>query len=314
MDISLIIPLYNEEANFDTLIQRVKEVQKKFSLSLEVVLVDDGSTDETPELMKDTALNNAAFHCIFLSRNFGHQMALSAGLSMARGKEGVMLMDGDLQDPPEMLFDFYEKFKAGCDVIYGIRESREEGILKKIAYKLFYRIQNKVNSIYIPLDTGDFSFLSRRVVDQINQMPERSRYLRGIRSWVGFKQCFIKYDRGKRQLGKSKYSLKKLFELAFNGIFNFSEFPVKLITRMGFFAILFGLIYLGFVLTKKFFWGTVPEGFTTLIFVIILFSGVQLISLGLIGEYVLRIYGQTLNRPLYIIDQQIKDKTTFKNG
>lgn len=307
MDSSVIIPLYNEVANFKPLTERLEDLQQDFSKSLEVVLVDDGSDDETPELMKNWAMKNPNVQCIFLSRNFGHQMAFSAGLAYARGKEGVMLMDGDLQDPPELFFDFYEKFQNGCDVVYAIRESRQEGIWKRLAYKLFYRIQNQLNSIYIPLDTGDFSFLSRRVVDEVNKLPERQRYLRGLRSWVGFKQCYITYERETRNQGSSKYSLAKLFRLALDGIFSFSEFPVKLITRMGFFAIFFGLVYLGIVVTKKFFWGTVPEGFTTLIFVIVLFSGVQLISLGLIGEYVLRIYAQTLNRPLYIVDRQIKD-------
>jgi dolichol-phosphate mannosyltransferase len=307
MDVSVVIPLYNEAANFEPLAKRMEDLQQNFSKSLEVVLVDDGSDDETPGLMRNWAMKNPNIQCLFLSRNFGHQMALSSGLAYARGKEGVMLMDGDLQDPPELFFDFYEKFRNGCDVIYAIRENRQEGIWKRLAYKLFYRIQNQLNSIYIPLDTGDFSFLSRRVLDEVNKLPERQRYLRGLRSWVGFKQCFIKYQRATRNQGSSKYSLAKLFRLALDGIFSFSEFPVKLITRMGFFAIFFGLVYFGIVVIKKFFWGTVPEGFTTLIFIIVLFSGVQLISLGLIGEYVLRIYAQTLNRPLYIVDRQIKD-------
>lgn len=307
MDVSVVIPLCAEAANLQTLIKRLEALQQDFYKSLEIVVVDDGSDDETPDWITDWAMRNKYVQCLFLSRNFGHQMALSAGLAHARGKEGIMLMDGDLQDPPELLYDFYEKFQQGYDVVYAIRENRQEGIWKRLAYKLFYRIQNQINSIYIPLDTGDFSFLSRRVVNEINKLPERQKYLRGLRSWVGYKQGYIKYQREDRNQGNSKYSFAKLCRLAFDGIFSFSEFPVKLITRLGFFAILFGLVYFGIVVTKKFFWGTVPEGFTTLIFVIVLFSGVQLISLGFIGEYVLRIYAQTLNRPQYIVDRQIKD-------
>jgi dolichol-phosphate mannosyltransferase len=250
-----------------------------------------------------------------LSRNYGHQLAVSAGLANVRGQKGAMIIDGDLQDPPELVNEFYELLVNGYDVIYAIRKNRKESFLKKVAYSTYYRLQKKISSFNIPIDSGDFSMLSRRVVDNMNNMPEQSRYLRGMRAWVGFKQIGYEYDRDERQAGETKYRWKKLFELAFNGIFNFSDFPVKFITRTGFITVVFSLVYFGYNIYRKFFYDDVPQGFTATILAIILFSGVQLISLGLIGEYVLRIYNQVRNRPLFIIEkiiQEGKEKTENK--
>ena len=219
-----------------------------------------------------------------------------------------MIIDGDLQDPPELLPAFYELYKQGNDVVYAIRKKRKEGLLKKVSYHIFYRVLRSISYIEIPLDSGDFSLVSRRIVDVLNQMPEESRYIRGMRTWIGFKQTGYEYDRDERQAGDSKYSFKKLFKLAYNGIFNFSEFPVKLITNMGFISISISLIYLLYSIVKKYLYGDVPQGFTALLFAIILFSGVQLISLGIIGEYVLRIFFQVKGRPLYIVKKRIINK------
>ncbi len=307
IDISIVVPLYNEEKVFEQLISRIISVINSTVFNCEIILVNDGSTDNTEYLIEQICKKDKRFTGILLSRNHGHQLAVSAGLANFRGKKGAMIIDGDLQDPPELVNDFYEYLLNGYDVIYAIRKNRKEKFIKKLAYSTYYRLQKKISSFNIPIDSGDFSMLSKRVVDTINEMPEQSRYLRGMRAWVGFKQIGFEYNRDERHAGETKYSWKKLFELAFNGIFNFSNFPVKIITRLGFFTILFSLIYFGYNIYRRIYYDDVPQGFTATILAIILFSGVQLISLGLIGEYVLRIYNQVRNRPLFIIDKIIQD-------
>lgn len=274
-------------------------------LTIEVVLVDDGSRDDTPTLMRQIALLDERYHCVFLSRNHGHQLALSAGMASARASEALFIIDGDLQDPPELLPDFYKAYQEGNDVVYAVRRKRKEGVAKKTAYYLFYRLLKSISYVEIPLDSGDFALISRRVADVLIKMPEESRYLRGMRSWVGFKQIGLEYERDERVAGESKYSLRQLFNLAYNGIFNFSEFPVKFMTRIGTVAILTSLVYFITVVIKKLFFTEVIEGFTSLLFVVILFSGVQLFALGIIGEYVLRIFFQSKNRPLFIVKEEI---------
>ena len=312
IDISIIVPLYNEEAVFRELINRLLVAINSSKFSCEVVLVNDGSFDGTQQLIENICAIDIRFNSVLLSRNFGHQMAVSAGLAYARGKKGAMIIDGDLQDPPELIGDFYEYLINGYDVIYAIRKNRKESFLKKLAYKTYYLIQKNISNFNIPIDSGDFSMLSRRVVDNIVAMPEQSRYLRGMRAWVGFKQIGYEYERDERLAGKTKYSWSKLFELAFNGIFNFSDFPVKFITRLGFFTVILSLLYFVYNVYRKFYYNDVPKGFTATILAIILFSGVQMISLGLIGEYVLRIYNQVRNRPLFVIDKIIQDGVEIK--
>lgn len=306
IDISIVVPLYNEEAVFDKLIQRLISVIDNTNFTCEVILVDDGSSDKTNTFIEQICKKDKRFTGILLSRNYGHQLAVSAGLANVKAKKGAMIIDGDLQDPPELVNEFYKLLNQGYDVVYAIRKNRKEGFFKKLAYSTYYRLQKKISNFNIPIDSGDFSMLSKRVVDNINNMPEQSRYLRGMRAWVGFKQIGFEYDRDERQAGETKYSWTKLFELAFNGIFNFSDFPVKIITRLGFFTVLFSLIYFIYNVYRKIYYNDVPQGFTATILAIILFSGVQMISLGLIGEYVLRIYNQVRNRPLFVIDKIIK--------
>lgn len=306
--ISFVIPLFNESESFNSLIERLNNVIAKSSLTIEVVLIDDGSNDKTAELMQQLAFSDERYNCVFLARNYGHQIALSAGLANARATEAVMIIDGDLQDPPELLMEFYSKYQAGYDVVYGVRKKRKEGWLKKTAYHGFYRLLKSISYIDLPLDTGDFSLISKRVVDVINKMPEESRYIRGMRSWIGFKQVGVEYEREERFAGTSKYSLKMLFKLAYNGIFNFSEFPIKFITNLGLFSICVALLYFIQTIYKKFIYDNVPEGFTALLFAIILFGGVQLVSLGIIGEYVLRIFFQVKGRPLFIVKSKITEK------
>jgi polyisoprenyl-phosphate glycosyltransferase len=312
-NISIVAPLFNEKDSFPDLIKRLNTLMDNTSLpsesgcaiSIEVVLVDDGSSDNTAALMQALALVDSRYHCVFLARNYGHQIALSAGLSKARGTEGVMVIDGDLQDPPELLFDFYKKHKEGYDVVYAVRKKRKENILKTTAYRLFYRLLKSISYIDIPLDSGDFCFMSRRVVDVMNAMPEESRYIRGMRSWIGFEQMGIDYERSERAAGESKYGFRMLLQLAYNGIFNFSEFPIKLIKRVGYTSVVVSMLYLFYSIYRKLVYNDVPQGFTATIFIIVFFSGIQLFFMGIIGEYLLRIFFQVKGRPLFIIKDEI---------
>ncbi|HNP18965.1 MAG TPA: glycosyltransferase family 2 protein [Fulvivirga sp.] len=311
-EISIVVPLFNEESVFNILVTRLNEIINKCHYSIEVLMVDDGSQDQTPELMTNLAESDANYHCVFLSRNFGHQAAVSAGLENCLATKAVMIMDADLQDPPELIFEFNDKIDDGYDVVFAIRKNRKETLLKKLAYWSFYRFQKKITSTKMPLDSGDFSMLSRRVVDYINSMPEKSRFLRGMRAWVGFKQIGVEYERNARQAGETKYSIQSLIKLATDGIFNFSDLPLKLITRLGLYTIVLSIIYISIIIVKRIFYDNVPEGYTTIIVSLALFSGVQLISLGVIGEYLHRIYDQTRQRPLYIIDKKIRNKKKTK--
>jgi polyisoprenyl-phosphate glycosyltransferase len=304
--ISFVVPLFNEESVFALLITRLNQFSDLLTTPHEIILIDDGSTDKTPELMEALSLSNSKYHSIFLSRNFGHQYAVSAGLMFARGTEGVMILDGDLQDPPEVFASFYTCLMEGYDVVYGIRTKRKENGFKRISYYFFYRLLSKISSTPIFLDSGDFSLLSRRVVDIINKMPENSRFLRGMRGWIGFKQKGIVYERDKRAAGEPKYTLSSLFKLAYDGIFNFSFFPIKFLTWSGTFCITSSIIYLAVTVYKRIFENDVPTGFTALLFMIIFFGGIQLISIGIIGEYVFRTFQQVKNRPLFIVKSRIQ--------
>ncbi len=308
VEISIVIPLYNEEKVFDKLILRLIRLLDSSPTIIEIVLVDDGSTDETPLHMHAIAFKDDRFKAVFLSRNYGHQTALSAGMAHVSASKAVMIIDGDLQDPPEMVTPFYEKISDGYDVVYAIREKRQENFLKRFLYWGFYRILKVISDVNLPLDSGDFCMMTRKVNDIIVSMPEQSRFVRGLRTWVGFKQIGVAYERDKRADGVSKYPMAKLFQLAFDGIFSFSFIPLRVITRLGFFTILGSMLYLSYVLFKKFFGYPLPSGFTALIFSLSLFSGVQLISLGILGEYISRIYVQVKNRPLYLVKKVIKNK------
>lgn len=306
--INLLIPLYNEEVVFDKLIARLSKVMDDSQLSISVIMVDDGSLDGTAELMRKISLQDDRFTSVFLSRNFGHQIALTAGLDYVDATQAVMILDGDLQDPPELLEEFYPYLRKGYDVVYAVRKKRKESPIKVLAYKIFYKILKRLSKLDIPVDSGDFSLISRRVVNDMIRMREESRFLRGMRNWVGYKQIGVEYERAERQDGDTKYTIKRLLSLALNGIFNFSEYPVKFISNLGILTVTISLAYLTYTLIKKIFWGVVPEGFTGTIIVIILFGGVQLISIGILGEYILRIFFQVKNRPLYLVKHHIKNK------
>jgi polyisoprenyl-phosphate glycosyltransferase len=305
--ISFIIPLYNEAVIFPKLIERLNQFTRKLDVTYEIVMIDDGSDDETPLLLRQLALIDEHYNCIVLSRNFGHQYAVSAGLHYSRAKEAVMILDGDLQDPPELFFEFYSHLRQGFDVVYGVRKKRKEGLMKRISYYLFYRIINKITAVPISLDAGDFSLISKRVKDIINKMPEESRFLRGMRSWIGFSQKGIEYERDSRVGGESKYTWKKLFSLAYDGIFNFSFFPLKFLTISGSFCLVASMLYFIITLFRRYLYDDVPIGFTALLFMIIFFGGIQLLSIGIVGEYVSRTFLQVKNRPLFVVKEQIKD-------
>ena len=303
--ISIVIPLYNEESGFETLVERITQVMDSSSLPIQTVLVNDGSADNTPYLMKLVSDRDKRFRSVFLSRNHGHQIAVSAGMHYAEGTEAIMIIDGDLQDPPELMTEFYAKIAEGYDVVYAVRQKRKEGMMLKLAYWLYYRLQRAVSYYNIPIDSGDFCMITTRVRDIMTSMPEESRYLRGMRSWVGFKQFAFSYERSNRFAGESKYTLSKLMQLAFNGIFNFTRFPITMMYRIGIFTLLLSILYIIRLFYLRFIGADLPQGYITLIFSISFFSGVQLISLGLIGEYVFRTYSQVRQRPLFIIDKII---------
>jgi len=304
--VSFIIPLYNESEVFARLVERMNNLISKINESCEVILVDDGSHDSTPSLIHQLSTQDARYQSIILSRNFGQQNAISAGLDHARG-DFIMFLDADLQDPPELYFDFMNKINEGYDVVYGIRKNRKESFIKRVCYNIFYALLNRVSNYPIPMDSGDFGLITRRVAMAINLNREESRFLRGIRSWVGFKQTGLAYERMERQAGVPKYTLRKLFKLAADGIFNFTTLPIKLLTALGTVSIISSLVYFVITLVKKYFFGQVPIGFTALIFLIIFFGGLQMFFMGIIGEYIQRIFFQVKNRPLYIIKYHIKD-------
>lgn len=305
--ISIVIPIFNEEENIFELFNRTVGALKAFTEDFEIICVDDGSRDLTYSKLLECNNKDKRFKVISLSRNFGHQRAIMAGLTVSRG-EYIGIMDGDLQDPPELFYKFYRKIQEGFDVVYAVRKKRKENIFKRSAYWLFYRLFSSVSDTRIPLDSGDFSLIKRVVLTQILLMPEQSLFLRGLRSWVGFSQTAIEYDRDERNAGKTKFSLKRLFNLAYNGLFSFSYFPIKFMGRLGFLIIIFSIIYSAIIIYKRIFYPDfVPEGFTSLILAILFFSGVQLISLRILGEYIVRTYDESKRRPLFIIKNRHLD-------
>ena len=305
--INIVVPLYNESESFTILTERLTRVLQASAYSIEVILVDDGSTDSTAEMMKELSLKDTRFQSVFLSRNFGQQSALDTGLRFINATEAILIIDGDLQDPPELLDPFYKKLKEGYDVVYAIREHRSASIVLKVGYWLFYRIMKKFSYVDIPLDSGNFSLISRRVADQINNLPEEGRFFRGMRSWVGYRQIGIPFSREERIKGDSKYNYRRLISLSLNGIFNFSKYPIRFTMTLGIIAMFASIVYFVFTLIKKFFVGDVPLGFTALLFAIILFGGLQLIAIGIIGEYILRIFFQVKNRPNFVVKERIQN-------
>lgn len=309
--ISLVIPAYNEEDGIEEMYRRILAAASVWGDEFEILIVDDGSRDRTLEICERMAAADPRLKVISLSRNFGHQAAVSAGLMYARGSI-VTVMDADLQDPPEELLPFIAKIHEGWDVVYAIRTKRKENLLKRLCYLAYYRILRRLAVLDIPLDVGDFCVMRGEVVDAINQLPERNRFVRGLRSWVGFRQTGMAYERQARFAGEPKYNFSKLFRLAMDGIINFSYKPLQFILSIG--LVLAGLGLLGAIfvvvqyLTNWTIIGFNPRnarGWTSTIFVILFFSAVNLICLGILGEYIGRLFEEVKRRPTWIIKKQI---------
>jgi dolichol-phosphate mannosyltransferase len=299
--LSVIVPCYNEEASLAELHRRVTAACRQTTgADYEMLLVNDGSTDGTWAGLTALAAQDARLRCIDLTRNYGHQCAVTAGLALARG-ERVLLLDADLQDPPELLGVMMEKIDAGFDVVYGQRRSREgEGLFKKATAALFYRLLRRLSDVDIPPDTGDFRLMRRTVVEALNALPEQHRFVRGMVAWVGFRQTAVLYDREKRRTGQSHYPFWKMASLAVDAITSFSIVPLRLIVTLAGLTFLGSLLLMVYALVSWAFFKAVP-GWTSLISVVLLLGSVQLLALGIIGEYVGRTFIESKRRPAYLI-------------
>jgi polyisoprenyl-phosphate glycosyltransferase len=299
--LSVAIPVHNEEAVVPELVRRVCGVLDQLDGGPhEIVFVDDGSTDQTFELLEEAAQQDPRIMVISLSRNFGHQAALAAALDHVTG-DAAMVMDGDLQDAPEVIPQFLELYNQGYDVVYAQRVRGNEPWALRLCYFVFYRILARLSDISLPLDSGDFGLMSHRVIDQLRRMPEHHRYLRGLRSWVGFRQTGLPIRREERHSGRSKYSLLSLIKLATDGIFAFSIVPIRAAALLGAVVMVISLLYVCYSLYAKLFLHISPQGFTALIVAFTFLFGMLLFFLGVIGEYVGRIYEEAKARPLYIV-------------
>ena len=302
--ISVVVPFFNEEGNVAEMLRRTSDVLHRVVLEAgddyEIVAVNDGSRDGTLATLRAAQLAQPRLVVVDLSRNFGHQIAATAGLETARG-DAVILMDGDLQDPPELIERFLAKWREGYDVVYATRRARHgENRFKLLTANVFYRIIRRLTNVDIPVDTGDYRLMSRRVVDALGQTRERHRFLRGLVSWVGFKQTGIEYDRDPRFSGATKYPISKMLRFAFDGITSFSEIPLRFATYLGFVVSAFAFVYTAIVIGFKFA-GLNEPGYTSMMVAILFLGGVQLIGIGILGEYVGRIYDQIKGRPLYLV-------------
>jgi glycosyltransferase involved in cell wall biosynthesis len=309
--ISVVIPAFNEEDGLDELYQRIVGASSSWGDDFELILVDDGSRDRTMEIASRLAAADQRVKVVSLSRNFGHQVAVSAGLQHATGSI-VSVMDADLQDPPEELHQFISKIREGFDVVYAVRTKRKEGIFKRSSYFLYYRLLKRLANLDIPLDAGDFCVMRGEVVAAMNVLPERNRFVRGLRTWVGFRQTGISYERAARFAGEPKYTLSKLLKLAADGIINFSYKPLQLIMFMGLIvgalSVAMGLFVVVQYLLDYTVLGFNPRqarGWTSLIFALLFSSATQLLCLGVIGEYIGRLFEESKGRPIYLVKQRI---------
>ncbi|MGE0463065.1 MAG: glycosyltransferase family 2 protein [Vicinamibacterales bacterium] len=309
--VSVVIPCFNEAAVLPELFQRLTAAADTWPYSWTVVCVDDGSRDETRALLRAQHERDGRWRAISFSRNFGHQAAVSAGLCYAPG-DAVVVMDADLQDPPEEIHRFLAKWSEGNDVVYAVRASRKEGPIKRFCYWAFYRFMARLVPFEIPLDTGDFCVLDRRVVDVLNALPERRRFVRGLRAWAGFRQVGMAYERSARHAGDPKYTFSRLLRLAKDGVFSFSAVPLRFASHMGLWISLLSMLGVGFTIAQRVFrswfaqFGLEPvPGFATIVISILFLGGVQLLSLGIIGEYLERIFEEVKGRPAFVIDSTL---------
>ncbi|MGQ9834264.1 MAG: glycosyltransferase family 2 protein [Candidatus Villigracilaceae bacterium] len=304
---SIVAPIFNEYENIPELYRRVAAVMDSTGEPWELLLVDDGSTDGSTERIRELALQDKRVRPVIFARNFGHQIAVTAGLDYSRGR-AVIVIDADLQDPPEVILELARKWKEGYEVVYAVRTEREgETWFKKATAALFYRIIFRITDVKIPLDTGDFRLIDRKVVDVMKQMRERHRFLRGMASWVGFKQIGVAYQRAARLSGKTKYPFSKMLKLALNAITGFSYFPLQVATYIGFVAAGIAIAAIPLVAILRMTGSHFFEGQTTTLISVLFLGGVQLISLGILGEYIGRIYDEVKGRPLYVVREAPED-------
>ena len=305
--VSIILPIFNEEKGLESFVKVLYDVIKDKLNKFEILLVNDGSSDESLTIIKSLSTDYSEIKYINLSRNFGHQIAVSAGLDFAKG-EYVILMDSDGQDPPELIPDMINKINEGYDVIYAKRIKRaDESFLKKQTATMFYKLLNYITNIEIPVDTGDFRIINRKVVNALKQMPEKQRYLRGQIAWLGFKQAPIEYERKGRNAGKSNYTYKKMIRLALDAITSFSNWPLRLATISGFICAFIGLSLIIYTLYAFFILKVYEPGWPSLMISIVFLGGIQLLGIGMIGEYVARINDNVKQRPLYLVDESNVD-------
>lgn len=301
LELSLVIPLYNEEANLDYLFERLEAVLGKLGMSYEIVCVNDGSRDNTLSDVLEHHRRNSAIKVIDLSRNFGKEIALTAGIDCARGA-AVIPLDADLQDPPELIEELVKLWREGYDVVYGTRRVREgESWLKRATARAFYQAIGKMSPVPIPANTGDFRLMDRQVVEALKQMPERTRFMKGMFAWVGFRQTAILFDRQPRYRGRTTWNYWKLWNLALDGIVSFSSLPLKV---WGYFGLVISgitLLYAFYLVLRTLIFGIAVPGYASTIVAILFLGGIQLITLGIVGEYLSRIYEEVKQRPLYFI-------------
>ncbi|KLU63846.1 MULTISPECIES: glycosyltransferase family 2 protein [Desulfosporosinus] len=308
--LSVVVPMYNEESVAEVCYQRLLDVMNHNGYNFELLFVNDGSQDGTMAILEQIACDDKNVKIVDFSRNFGHQTAVTCGIQLACG-DAIVIIDADLQDPPEQIVPMVKLWQEGYDVVYGKRNQRSgETWFKLVSAKCFYRFLSAMSDVDIPVDTGDFRLIDRKVADVFSTMQEKNRFIRGMIAWVGFKQTFIEYDRDKRFAGETKYPLKKMLKFAADGIFSFSSKPLKLMSTLGFITIFIALLIIVYSLVQKIIGRATLTGWTSLMVAITFFSGVQLLSFGILGEYIARIYDEIKQRPLYII----KNKYNFHEG
>jgi glycosyltransferase involved in cell wall biosynthesis len=304
---SIVAPIYNEIDNLPVLYRRVKEVMDSSGEPWELILVDDGSTDGSTDKIRELAKADKAVRPVIFARNFGHQVAITAGWDYARG-DAVIIIDADLQDPPEVILDLAAKWKEGYEVVYATRSEREgESWFKLWTASLFYRIIYRITDVKIPMDTGDFRLMDRKIVDVLKQMKERHRFPRGMSAWVGFKQIGVAYKRSARHAGETKYPFKKMIRLALNAITGFSYFPLQVATYFGFISAAIAILAIPVVIYLRMTGSGAFFGQATTLIAVLFLGGVQLISLGILGEYIGRLYDEAKGRPLYIVREAPED-------
>ena len=302
--ISVVVPVFNEQATLDALVLRLTGALEATGDSFEVVFVNDGSRDRSAEMLRLHHEKDSRLKSIMLSRNFGHQVAVTCGLDHAQG-DAVIVMDGDLQDPPEVLPGMIARWREGFDVVYAVRRRRKEMWAKVLAYKFFYWLLHRVSYLDIPLDSGDFSLMDRRVVELLATMPERNRFVRGLRTWVGLRQTGFEYERDARFAGESKYSFTKLMRLAFDGLVSYSFVPLRMVSNIGMLVSLSALAYMLYLLLARAFGDTTIQGWTSTVVIVLFLGGIQLLSLGIIGEYIGRIFDEVKQRPQYVVSETL---------